>query len=190
MNAILRHAHFACQAVRLPIASRAVAVCRQVSDDSLMDINHALGRAIAHYRKGRGLNQITVTERAKLGQGRLSRIEAGKQGVSQQGLADIASAIGVRVSDLWEWVEAEAGAAPRKATPTPVAVDTAGRDVMAAVGVLVDLLAEQMPAARAELARRLRDVQPAAGSPYLLALAEAVEAEVAGARTAPPLPPR
>jgi transcriptional regulator with XRE-family HTH domain len=64
----------------------------------VVDIKKALGRAIAYHRDARGLTQKDVP----YDQGGLSKIENGIQGVSINKLAEVARAIGVPVSAIWD----------------------------------------------------------------------------------------
>lgn len=65
-----------------------------------------LGSAIRQYRKlAGGMTQPELSERAGLDQAAISRIENGKQGVSDEQMVSIASALGIHVYELWAAVE-------------------------------------------------------------------------------------
>lgn len=67
-----------------------------------MDIDLALGNAIATHRHRAGLKQTQVSV---VDQGGLSKIERGKLGVSSQRLDEIARALGTRPSAIWATAE-------------------------------------------------------------------------------------
>jgi transcriptional regulator with XRE-family HTH domain len=77
-------------------------------------MNHrkTLGRVIAQFRKAAGkMTQLQLSERTGIDQGALSRIENGRQGVSDDQMVAIARAIGVHVSEIWGAVEEAKGVA-------------------------------------------------------------------------------
>jgi SOS-response transcriptional repressor LexA len=82
-------------------------------------MNHrkTLGRVIAQFRKAAGrMTQQQLAERTEIDQGAISRIENGRQGVSDEQMVAIARAIGVHVSEIWAAVEEVKGVADDHAT--------------------------------------------------------------------------
>ncbi len=84
----------------------AVHARRCMNDDSGMKHRKTLGRVIAQYRKAAGgMTQAQLAEKTGIDQGAISRIENGRQGVSDEQMVLIARAIGIHVSELWTAVE-------------------------------------------------------------------------------------
>jgi transcriptional regulator with XRE-family HTH domain len=137
------------------------------SQNTSMDTKKALGRAIRELREARDMTQTKVSDLADIGAGRLSRIEAGEQGVSIESLARIAAALSVPVSQIW--ATAEAG---RVHAVASLPAHDPLHELKSAVGVLINLLAESTPEIRQQLFDRLSAVALPGGDPWLHALVE------------------
>lgn len=72
---------------------------------SMKSPNQALGRAISSLRKMQSLNQTDLAERAEIDQPAISKIERGTQEITQEKLVAVASALRVRVADIWAMAE-------------------------------------------------------------------------------------
>lgn len=71
-----------------------------------MDHRNALGAAIRYYRKKRGFGQEELSEATSIDQGAISRIENGRQGVTDTQLWALSIALGVHPSEIWAAVDA------------------------------------------------------------------------------------
>lgn len=70
-----------------------------------MDHRKAIGSAVRHFRKSAGLGQEQLAEATAIDQGAISRIENGRQGVTDSQLVALATALGVHPSEIWASVE-------------------------------------------------------------------------------------
>lgn len=82
-----------------------------------MDHRKLLGAAIRRFRKlANSMTQPQLSERSGVDQAAISRIENGKQGVSDEQMVSIASALGIHVYELWAAVEETRAAAEDSST--------------------------------------------------------------------------
>ena len=109
-------------------------ICRQAHDmravhmrmtqphDSAMEHRKALGRAIRYFRKRQGLGQEQLAEATEIDQGAISRIENGRQGVTDAQMIAIAKVLDIHVSELWAATEADDDAGMSQSAP-PIAAN-------------------------------------------------------------------
>lgn len=76
-------------------------------DNLYMKIDQLMGRVIRHRREAAGWTQQDLADatQGEIDQGRVSRIERGKEGISPEKLQSVAKAFGCRVSQLWAEAE-------------------------------------------------------------------------------------
>lgn len=74
--------------------------------DFAMDHRKILGLVIKQFRKSAKLNQADVSEATGLDQAAISRIENGKQGITDDQLVSLAKAVGAHPSEIWGAAEA------------------------------------------------------------------------------------
>lgn len=79
----------------------------RVHDDVAMDHKKLLGGVIRRLRKAEGLTQPALSEATEIDQGAISRIENGKQAVTDDQMVAIARALNRHVSELWAAAEGE-----------------------------------------------------------------------------------
>ena len=70
-----------------------------------MDHRKSLGAAVRKFRKRLGLGQEQLAEATSIDQGAISRIENGRQGVTDSQLVALATALGVHPSEIWAAVD-------------------------------------------------------------------------------------
>lgn len=66
------------------------------------DINIALGNEIRRFREGRGLSQMEFAEMCDISQAYYGRIERGEHSITIEKCQQIASALQIRLADLFE----------------------------------------------------------------------------------------
>jgi len=84
-----------------------------------MEHRKPLGAAIRKFRKSLGLGQEQLAEATSIDQGAISRIENGRQGVTDSQLVAISTALGVHPSEIWAAVDAPSVREPQQGTYEP-----------------------------------------------------------------------
>lgn len=79
-----------------------------------MDHRKSLGAAVRKFRKRQGLSQEQLAEATSIDQGAISRIENGRQGLTDAQLVDIAAVLSIHPSEIWAAVD---GLAAREDQP-------------------------------------------------------------------------
>lgn len=70
-----------------------------------MDYRQSLGATVRRLRKMRGISQEQLAEAISMDQGGLSRIENGRQGITDSQIVAMATVLGVHPSEIWAGVD-------------------------------------------------------------------------------------
>ena len=127
------------------------------------DWNASIGAAVRRLRLATGLTQAAFSERVDLGQGDLSKIEAGTRGLSIDSMARIAQGLGVATSELIRHAEAL-----QEADESAVAAEADTELLLRAVRLVAPgLPADAWRQISAAMRRTARDERPALATALL-----------------------
>ena len=112
----------------------------EVSSTREQDMRVSFGKRVRHYREVRGWQQEDLALRIGKTKSNVSRIETGKQNVSVADIATIASALEIRVADLFGDQHGDAIAMDHEVKQSAARCAKKGREVLHELSDLVNHL--------------------------------------------------